>query len=124
TVRHVLVAGQVACAMVLLVAALLLGSTLWHLSRAELGFDPAHLLSLRVPTYATGWPQPRATTLERVLDQVRAMPGVVSASATTAFPLDGHGFRFAIPVAGMAWTASDGDELYGVDAVSPGYFRA
>ena len=124
-VRHVtgrmLVIGQVSGAVVLLVGALLLLGTLWRLTNANAGFDPGNVLTLRVPGWRGSWPKPREAALDEILLRIRAVPGVVSAAATTALPLDGHGFGMGIFVDNEPPPTVEEPGI-GVDVVSPGYF--
>lgn len=118
-----LVVAQVSAAVVLLVGALLLLGTLWRLTTVDVGFDPRNVLTFRVPGWLGNWPRPREATLDEILLRLRALPGVESAGATTAFPLDGHGFGMGISVEGHAPASADEPGI-GVDVVSPGYFNA
>jgi putative ABC transport system permease protein len=118
---RMLVIGQVSGAVVLLVGALLLLGTLWRLTNANVGFDPRNVLTLRVPGWQGNWPRPRETALDEILARIRALPGVVSAAAATALPLDGHGFGMGIFVDNEPAPAVEEPGI-GVDVVSPGYF--
>ena len=118
---RVLVIGQVSGAVVLLVSALLLLGTLWRLTNADVGFDPRNVLTLRVPGWVGQWPRPRETALDEILRRIQAMPDVVSAGATTALPLDGHGFGMGIYVDNEPKPTGEEPGI-GVDVVSPTYF--
>ena len=124
-IRHAagraLVIGQVSGAVVLLVSALLLLGTLWRLTNADVGFDPRHVLTLRVPGWVGQWPRPRETALDEILRRLQARPDVLSAGATTALPLDGHGFGMNIYVDNEPKPAVEEPGI-GVDVVSPTYF--
>jgi predicted permease len=83
-----LVVGEVALSAVLLTAAGLLVVTFLNLRNLQPGFDPAHLLVVEYPLSSE-----RYSTAERIvaferslLDQVRALPGVVSATAASGLP--------------------------------------
>jgi predicted permease len=91
--RDVLVVAQVALSVVLLVGAGLLVRSLWRLQHVETGFDASHLIAGEVSL-----PRTRYKGREDVqrfwtqyLEQVRAIPGVESAAATTLLPLRGGG---------------------------------
>ncbi len=81
--RSLLVAGQVAFTVTLLVSAVLLIQTLYRLHGQELGFSPQGLM--------TFWTAPAATrNLEAaMLERLKTLPGVQSAAAVNALPLDG-----------------------------------
>jgi putative ABC transport system permease protein len=123
-IQRALVVGQMSGAMVLLVLALLLLNTLWRISdAADIGFNPRNVLTFRVPGWIGTWGRPRETALDEIVNRIRTLPGVVSAGATTSFPLDGHGFKFTIPVEGQPEPTVAERDNTGVDVVSPGYFR-
>src|SRR5205807_731272 len=73
-----LVAGQLALALLVLSAAGLIARSLIKLERAELYFEPSHVLigdlTLRYDQFDT--PAKQRALLERLLSQVRALPGV------------------------------------------------
>src|SRR2546421_7691427 len=88
-----LVAGQVALALLVLSAAGLVARSLIKLERAELSFEPSHVLigdlTLRYDQFDT--PAKQRALLERLLSQVRALPGVRGASPVVAVPFSGSG---------------------------------
>jgi putative ABC transport system permease protein len=86
--RQLLMAGQVALALVVLIASGLMVRSLQQLRRVELGFNPAAATTFRIglpeseyTTRATA-----ATTHQAILDRLSRVPGVVSASATSGLP--------------------------------------
>jgi putative ABC transport system permease protein len=89
-VRNVLVIGEVALALVLLIGAGLMMRSFIRLQRVEPGFEPGRVLSLRVAV-------PRRRGAERVafmndLEQrLRALPSVTHVGFTTQLPLTGSG---------------------------------
>ena len=92
-VRGVLVIAQVAVSVVLLVSAGLLIRALWTVQQVDPGFRTAGVLTMRtslpMPKYA---PQAaRVAFYRRVLDEVRALPGVVGAAYTTGVPISMRG---------------------------------
>jgi putative ABC transport system permease protein len=123
SVRRLLVSGQVAAAMVLLVGALLLFTTIWRLSGVGLGFNATHLATLKISALGLGrTPQIRTDKVTEILQRLRNVPGVSTAGASTAFPLSGHAFGFTIPVAGEPPPSLLAQDATGVDAISPGFF--
>ena len=89
------VALQVALALMLLVAAGLLGRSFWNLRSARLGFDPAHAITFQVslpwgPTGLTSYAD-RAAFYAKLTDRLAALPGVASAGGALELPLTGHG---------------------------------
>jgi putative ABC transport system permease protein len=94
--RKMLIVGQVALAMVLLVGAGLLSKTLWALAHAPLGFRPAGVVTLRTALPMSsdspyGSFLSRSQFYQRVLDRVTAIPGVIGAGYTTFLPLTNSG---------------------------------
>ncbi len=120
--RGVLVTGEVALSLVLLVGSALLIRTMVNLLRSDPGFDPSRVLSLQV--WATGGESNTSGALagqyERILERLKALPGVESATVVGAgLPLQ-RGGNVAMKLDG----ASD-DDLFSADfrAVTPEYFQ-
>ena len=87
--RSALVAAQVALSVVLLVSVGLLARALWQVSATDAGFRPAGVLTLRT---ALPWPQYAITArrdafYQRVLGDIRALPGVDNAAYITGLPM-------------------------------------
>jgi len=87
--RGLLVVAEVALAVILVVGAGLMIRSLSALGRIDLGFNPDHMLTMRLSI-----PQARYESPERVVDfyrhlmeRVRAVPGVQAAGAVRALPL-------------------------------------
>jgi predicted permease len=94
--RRMLIIGEVALAAVLLVGSGLLIRTLWKLAHVPLGFRPEGVLTLRTSLPGSADSPYRDFTARsefyrRVLDEVRAIPGVVTAGYTTFLPLTNAG---------------------------------
>ncbi len=88
--RSVLVAGQVALAVVLLVGASLLVASLSRVLKVSPGFDPngalafdVNLFSLRLDTDSA-----RIAFLDRLAESLRGLPGVTGVCATSSVPFD------------------------------------
>lgn len=96
--RSMLVIGEVALALLLLVSAGLLARSLTNLLAVDPGFDPANLITMRIvssgPAYRTD-----AATLDyrrRAIAAMREIPGVFDAATSTALPLSGDLDRYGI----------------------------
>jgi predicted permease len=91
--QGLLVAGQVAMSLALLVGATLLARSAMQLGNADTGFDPRPLLSFRVYMAGDAYDRPiaRATALDRLVGRIAALPGVSAAGATGAIPGDDGG---------------------------------
>ena len=85
--RRVLVAAEVALALVLLVAAGLLLQSFVRLVNVDLGFASANTLALQVFHYRDDGLAATANFFRETLDGIRALPGVAAAGAVSAFPL-------------------------------------
>ncbi len=91
--QGLLVAGQVALSLALLVAATLLARSAMMLQYTSIGFDTAPLLSLRFYVAGDTYDSPiaRARAVDRVVARLRALPGAENAAATGAIPGDDGG---------------------------------
>ena len=90
-VRRVLIVAEMALALVLLVGGALLTQTFIALQRADLGFNPDHILTgsvLPPPTVYKADAQRRAF-YDTVLERARALPGVTQAALSSVIPLSG-----------------------------------
>ena len=94
--RSILVVSEIALAMVLLIGAGLMVRTLAQLTRVNLGFNPANVLTLRVPLSGKHYEQPqtRVEFLQRVVDAIKSLAGVESASVSHGLPLGWWGQFF------------------------------
>jgi len=130
-IRSVLVVGEFALALVLLVGAALLVQSFWRLQRVELGFDPSSVITARIwlpqPNLPETGPyfkhQARVAFYRRVLDRVAALPGVQAVGGISNLPLGGVNGRFSFAVEGRAVDTGDIPATEGV-LVTPGYFRS
>jgi len=89
--RSVLVVGEAALSVMLLVGAGLLIETLYYLQRQKLGFDPGHVYTMATPfAPAAKLTAPQIWNFQQeVLRRIRMAPGVVSAAAINKLPLSG-----------------------------------
>jgi predicted permease len=121
--RSVLVVSEVALALILLIGSALLIRTAVALGRVDPGFDADRVLTMRMsltgPRFQTSAGVEQ--TVRDGVERLRAIPGVVNASATCCVPLeDGYGLGFLI-----VGRPSDGPTHGGGGwlTVSPGYFE-
>lgn len=96
--RATLVIGEVALAMMLLVGAGLLGRSLSRLLNVDAGFDASQLVTMEVQAAGSAYATREAVQAnhDRMLDAVRALPGVESAALTNMLPLSGSFDRSGI----------------------------
>ena len=87
--QRILVVVEVALSIVPLACGGLMLRTFLNLLHAPLGFDPANVVTAKVPFNLKRYPQPeqQGALLGDILERVRAIPGVQSASAASPLPL-------------------------------------
>ena len=114
--RGALVACEVALAVMVLIGAGLLTRSFFKVLEVDPGFDPTHLLSLRVEPpmrlnldglemaaaidQVMAQRQQAAARYERVLEGIAALPAVINAAAVNHGPLAGDSWFFHFAVAG------------------------
>ena len=125
-VRRALVTSQVAFALVLLVGAGLLLASFQRVLEVNPGFVPDQVLtgSLSFPAARYADNESVTTVTSRVLERVRALPGVVAAAATTTVPMSGQHNDSVILAEG--YQPAPGESLISPSQVwvTPGYFEA
>jgi predicted permease len=88
SIGDLLVAGQLALSLVLLVSGALLGRGLLTAQNANIGYDPAPISSLSFNLQMNGYDEDRAAVFgERAFRTLRALPGVTAVSSATRLPL-------------------------------------
>jgi predicted permease len=124
--RRTLVVAQMACSFMLLVGAGLLWVSVWNLLNVNYGFTIDNVI-----TAGVNLPQPRyaadedaRSLVNRSLDSIRRLPGVVSAGATTVVPLRGF-YQSGIIIA-EGYVPKPGEPPVATvrATVTPGYFEA
>ena len=87
-IKDVLVVGQLALSLVLLVAGALLGRGLLAARGTDLGYDPRPVSSLSFNLQMNGYDVSRAVALRaRALQTLASLPGVVAVSTASRLPL-------------------------------------
>jgi putative ABC transport system permease protein len=86
--RKVFVAAEVALAVVLVAGAGLMLRTMWNLARVDAGFDRSRLVTFAValPPVRYQQPQDAQAFYARLLDGLKALPGVQGAAAMSGLP--------------------------------------
>jgi hypothetical protein len=131
--RTLLVAGQLAAALVLLISAGLLARSFVALTRLDLGFDPRNVLTFDVHLPEVASPddpevQRQRTVVSGLLEQIERIEGVSAAGAIYLRPF-AHGpigmdTRVFSEGESSAPTAIDRHPAANWEAITPGYFRA
>jgi putative ABC transport system permease protein len=120
--RASLIAAEIAVSMVLLVGAGLLAASFLNVMNVDPGFDPKNLLTFSVSfspkLYAD--PPKMLTTQRELLDRIRTLPGVESASIVNVLPLTGDYAIHGIGAVGKPLNRDAGAEARLID---PRYFE-
>jgi predicted permease len=84
--RRALVTVELALASVLVVAAMLLVKSLWRITAYPAGFDPEHVLTLKVQMSGQAYrtPERKRAYLDQVLQQTGTVPGVLATGVSSA----------------------------------------
>jgi predicted permease len=122
--RSILVITEVALALVLLIGSALLIRTAVALSRVNPGFDSSNVLTMRMSL--TGPQFEKASAVDQLIrngaERLRALPGVVDASATCCVPLQG-GYGLPFKVVGRPLQDGPFHGGGGWTTVSPRFFE-
>ncbi len=121
--RNVLVGGQVALGMVLLVGFGLLLRSFLHVESSSMGYEPRNVLTatVRLPTTGYTAPSDRARLMRDAAERMRLMPGVESVGIADSLPMQGaDAARLRIKVPTPKATPVE-DEIY-FASVGPEYF--
>ena len=125
-VRDLLIVGEVALAIVLLVGSGLAIRSLRNVLRADLGFDPEHVLTAAIDLPAARYREPtrRIAFFDGLRERLGAQPGIEGVATTYVLPMAGGGWQNTYHVEGQPAVSLDRAPYAEVSAVSPGYFRA
>jgi putative ABC transport system permease protein len=123
--RDVLIVSEVALALILLCGAGLMFRSFLQLNRVNPGFQPEHLLTLKIALPSAAYPRAEQTSafLDQLLERLQSLPSVQVAAATSALPLSGESDWGSFQIVGRGtqdWAhalAAEGR------AVSVDYFR-
>ncbi len=122
--RGLLVAGQVALSLVLLVSAGLLLQSLAHLYQVDPGFRANNVLTMSVSLSPAQYDTDakRADFYRQLVERVEAMPGVDDASVTLTLPTTGWAGA-PVRIAGRPELLLNQRPIAIVQQISPDYFR-
>ncbi len=120
--RALLVLVEVAVAVVLLTGAGLLIRTFVALRSVNPGFDPRHVLTMRVSLSGAGFQKAAAVAdlVRASVARISALPGVVSAASTCCLPLEDN-LIGGVEIVGRPRTGQD-QQMVDVVTISPAYF--
>jgi predicted permease len=118
-----LVVVQVALSLVLVVAAAFFSMTLRNLRGQEMGFAAKDVVTFTLDADGTGLEGERLAAVHRqILDRLRAIPDVQSATLASVSPLSSNEDGKGISIPGFV-PRSDADLMAQVDTIGPGYFE-
>ncbi|HEX7183575.1 MAG TPA: ABC transporter permease [Thermoanaerobaculia bacterium] len=124
-VRNLLILGEVAVALVLLVGAGLLLKSFSLLRSVDPGFRADRVLTanLSLPEYKYPDPGQQVVFFHQLLEEIEAIPGVQSAATVFPLPLGGQGSALAFTIEGRPVARVTEAPNADVWAVSPNYFE-
>lgn len=123
--RRLLIAGETALCLALLMAGAVLLDGLRAAGRVDPGFRAANVLSaqVRLPQTAYATTEARAAVVARMLEQVRAIPGVTAAGTSMNDFIPGRAYQTMFHVEGRpSPTGQPHATLF--NRASPGFFEA
>lgn len=124
--RSALVVCEIAVAMLLLVSAGLLVSSLKKVEQVETGLDPRGVMSGRVslPPSIYASTEKQAAFYTAALDQLKNIPGVTDAAFSDALPFTNQGGSESFQIQGQPTAPGDPGPHAIIRTISAGYFRA
>jgi putative ABC transport system permease protein len=124
-IRGVLVAAEIAMAMLLLVGSGLLLRSFSRLQDVPPGFQADHLLVADLPlsqgTYAK--PEQRFGFFDRLVERAKSLPGVRSAGAASFLPVSGGGGLLHFNISGRPPKSPHDYTAAGYRTITPNYFE-
>ncbi|HEX3682863.1 MAG TPA: ABC transporter permease [Bryobacteraceae bacterium] len=123
-VRRALIILQIAMGITLLSGAELLIADFVHLSSRNLGFQPDHLLTFNVSLSPHEYKTAQQVAFcDRLLEQLRTIPGVKSGVTATPLPLSGNKLPMSFEIEQHPTPGADRPQC-DMAIVTPGYFAA
>ena len=122
-VRDLLVIGQIAATLLLLVGATVLMRSFMAVREVDPGFDPDRVLSVHIAIPRSQYPLDAQVVdfYTRVLDRVQSLPGVLAVGMVHRLPLSGSNQTGGVQIDGASdapWPSVE------TRTTSPDYFRA
>jgi len=123
--RTALVVAQVAGSIVLLTVAGLFTRSLVNAQQMKLGFNPDHLYNFHVDPHEIGYnPAQGQEFYKTLLDRVRSLPGVQSATLAFTYPSNGiYVNANSVYVDGHLLPQGEPAPVIHINVVAPGYFK-
>ena len=117
--RSALAVAEIALTLVVLSAAGLLVNSVWRLHRVDLGFEPSHLLTMRL--HST--PAEAVDFYGMVLARARALPGIEYATIVSSLPLLGVDLGTSFAIEHRPLPADGSSSRAGYKVVGDRYFE-
>ncbi|HEV2289043.1 MAG TPA: ABC transporter permease [Candidatus Acidoferrales bacterium] len=122
--RSALVIAQVSGSLALLVIAALFARSLGAVQKTDFGFDPNHVMNFSMDPHNLDYTDDQAVTFyKNLLDRVRAMPGVQSASVAFAVPFGYITTAGTLSVEGYQPPPNQPAPQVNESMISPSYFQ-
>jgi putative ABC transport system permease protein len=124
--RSSLVVGEVATTLVVLIFAGLMIRSFYKLQQVNPGFSHERLtsFSISLPQKKYASEEVRASFYTRLMENIRALPGVESAAAASGLPLGNNGWQTSFVIDGQPLPPRDQTPLMEACLVTPDYFKA
>ncbi|PZR72687.1 MAG: ABC transporter permease [Chthoniobacterales bacterium] len=124
--RGSFVVAQLALTLILLVGAGLMTRSFVRLLNVKLGFEPRHVLTVRVelPRSRYGKGEQRTLFFQQLIERLQTVPGVNSIGAISQLPLSGYSMIGRFAIEGQPPTPPEKRTPIPIGVVSPGYFAA
>jgi putative ABC transport system permease protein len=124
--RAVLVAGEMAIALMLLIGSGLLIKSFIQLANVAPGFNPEHVLTMRMILASSRYKNANEAVagLTEMLDRIQRIPGVAAAGSIHYLPLTGLGAGTGFWLDGKPIPKPGTEPSTLVSIVTPGYFSA
>jgi putative ABC transport system permease protein len=122
--RELVVAFQVALAVLLVVGCGLLLTSYTRLRDTRLGFDPARLLTFMIrPSEVEHTPATAPALLDRILTEIRRVPRVEAATVDGCAPLSMQCAAAPLHIVGRPWPGGNDAPIVRRHYVAPDHFR-
>jgi predicted permease len=123
--RQILVIGEVALAIVLLIGATLAMQSFARILRVDPGFRPDHLITMRIdfPEFRFAKVEQSIHFVQQVLESSRGIPGVEAASAGIVFPLGDEVAETKFETEPSTGDTKSGQRMARNNLVEPDFFR-
>jgi len=128
TARHrtgnLLVAGEVALSVTLLLGGALLFNSFWRLVHVDPGFHPDHVIATTLHMSNSSRPRDQKAAFYRALEEkLAALPGVEGGGAISELPLSGQLNDNSFQIEGRVYPKGHGDDA-DFRQVTPGFLNA